>query len=193
MGADYTHTSVGLLSHWTHKTRQLDPFQGVSAQLSITFITRRFDYGFNAVYPNPNRIIALYSGPRLTNLTSPVSSFINLELGLFSAIYNHLKPPITRPNEDRAGKIMQLQYNNAFIGLSSKNYLSHLNVKKNSFAVGLNFMGGYFPLHGDWRYGYHNYSGKSSSFISHKVHGIPYLGKYFFSTGITIGFGGRLI
>jgi hypothetical protein len=191
LGADYTLTNADLVNHWAIASGQKSPGCSVSGHFTISYLSQHFAGGIEVVFPDPYRLAGGFVGVRLTHFRSRVASWLNFHIGYFDALYNSLHPVNYTPTPDQAGKKLQLQYNNGYVGIASKTYWKHHHKKGGSTMLGLDLMAGCTPWAGHWSYGYYVGSGKSVSFVSEPVSGIPSISNLFLNMGIFCGLDSR--
>lgn len=194
IGAEKTWMNNAFFDQWTRLNYNKTINDIASLSLDINIVLKLYDLGIYTGLGYPYLTYSVYFGRRLTGLQSNVSSFLNLHIGGLAAQPN-VAPVDYVPTADQQGKSLQLRYNTAYIGLSSKNYLNKLHFKKGSGKKAVSYNAGFYanvgyePWGGDWQYGYTKGSGKGAEFISNRVFGIPNLNKIFFSAGIFFGLG----
>jgi hypothetical protein len=190
LGPDYTFANAENLNQWAFNSGQKLPQPSISGHLALSFLFRHFGGGLKIFIPNPYRTETFFFGRRLTRLNSNVSSWLNLEIGEFDALYNHLRPVNYTLTPDQQGKTMQLKYDTLYFGVSSKTYWKHRSRKDSFTVVGLDLLAGYLPGQGSWKYGYYVPSGKTSRFVGNSVYGIPSIDSLFVNVGLFCGIAG---
>jgi hypothetical protein len=194
MGLDKTFITNPAFDSWTalNYNKKIGYFMG--GMVDINIVLKSYDFGVYLSAGYPYLTGSSYWGRRLTSLQSKISSFLNLKIGTFIA-YPNVSPVNYVPTHDQQGKQLELRYEAAYIGLSSKNYLNKLSFRTGkgkkavSWNSGFYVDFGYEPWNGDWQYGYYKGSGKYSQFISNRIYSIPNLSNEFINIGIFIGFG----
>ncbi|HEY1870620.1 MAG TPA: hypothetical protein VGG71_06140 [Chitinophagaceae bacterium] len=192
LGPDYTFANAQNLNQWIINSGQKLPQYSVSGHLALSFLFRHFGGGLKIFIPNPYRMETFFFGTRLTCFNSRFSSWLNLEIGEFDALYNHLRPVNYTLTPDQQGKSMQLKYDNLYFGVSNKTYWKHRSKKDLSTEVGIDLMAGYMPWQGSWKYGYYIPSGKTLRFVGNSVYGIPPIDSLFVNVGLFCGLGGSV-
>lgn len=191
IGVDNTIVNASHFDQWARISGQKPPSPGISGHLAVSYMAHYFDGGIEVIFPDPYRIEGMFAGVRLTRYRSRITSWLNFHTGTFSALYNYIHPVNYTLTQDQVGKQLQLQYNNWYVGLSSKTYWTHHHKKHDSTLVGINVLAGYTTGSGNWKYGYYVGSGKTLSFVGQPVNGIPSIGDMFLNIGVLCGIGTR--
>jgi hypothetical protein len=191
IGVDNMFVNAHHFNQWAKLSGQKPPAASVSGHLAFSYIAHYFDGGIEVIFPDPYRIEGMFAGVRLTRYKNKVTSWLNIHTGYFSALYNNLHPVNYTLTQEQMGKQMQLQYNNWYVGISNKTYWTHHHKKHETTLIGINLLVGYTTGRGNWSYGYYIGSGKTLSFVSQPVNGIPSIGDVFLNIGLLCGIGSR--
>jgi hypothetical protein len=179
-------------NRWTvNNYRLIDEVStGIDVDLAVT--GKYYNAGLLLSYSAPVLMAKAYFGRRLTNPFSPVSSWLNIEIGEISAKFTNIAPVNYTLTPDEMGQNLELHYNAGYIGLMSKNYLNflHGNIKIGRVKIPVNsgfyVSAGFTPFARNWHYGY--YRDGDTVFTSRKVNSIPKLSKFYANTGFFVGF-----
>ena len=194
LGVDQPVENNQAFNSWTLSNYNRKLGNSIKGSIDLSFIGKSADAGAVANAGSFSDVVLLYWGPRLTPVTSPFSSFLNFQFGLYNGTPG-ITPVNYVPTTDQQGKHLHLYYEAAFFGLSSKNYFNKLHFKTGkgkkgiSWNTGFHVDAGYEPWADDWKYGYYKGEGKYSTFVSNRINTIPNLNKVFFNAGIFAGIG----
>lgn len=196
LGVDKPFINNKAFNNWSQLNYNNHQNCTVGGTFNLDAITRHYNFGMSAAIGNPYALASIYAGRRLTAPKSAISSFLNLQLGLFAFHGANGDGPLNyTPTADEADKKLYLQYSAIYIGLSSRNYINKFHFSTGKGKNKISFNSGFFcsvniePWESDWRYGYNKASGRYSHFISNRVYDIPKPNQLFFETGIFIGLG----
>jgi len=190
-GINNSFINTQAFDRWTFSNYGFREKHRLNSFLGLDIIGGRYQLGFDAGITLPYEMGVIYFGRKLTSRASKVSSWLNLEYGRVTAVFSNLAPLDYVPPPNPQGKIMELHYKAAYIGLLSKNYLNflHFNTRigglKIPFNQGINVEIGYAPPGGSWTYGYY---ANGSTFNGNKVYTVPKPSNVFVNTGVFLGF-----
>ncbi|SDD74632.1 hypothetical protein SAMN05216464_102445 [Mucilaginibacter pineti] len=204
LGAGIPVVDNSAFDRWTQLNYNKKYNNNVSGNADIGVVYKKFNAGIRVAAGSGDFVTySFYAGRKLTADQSPLVSFLNFEVGGQSVVSKTLAPVNYELSPDELGKDMQLNYNATFIGLYSKNYLSHLGInigKKKRVAITPGFYIGleYRVGGGTWKYGYlqdngsdtyyyedgSSYTTTNTKFVGNKVYDVPKLANKFMSGGV---------
>ncbi|QEC80273.1 hypothetical protein [Mucilaginibacter ginsenosidivorax] len=195
LGVDQPLMDNGAFNSWSQLNYKHHQNCTVGGNFGLDVIVKSFAFGLDAVIGKPYATGSIYAGSRLTTPESIVSSFLNLQMGLFDFHGSGDSPLNYVPTADQAGKSLYLDYSALYFGLSSRNYINKFHFVSGKGKNKISYNSGFFcsvnvePWTNDWRYGYNKRSGRYTHFISNRVYGIPKPNPFFFETGVFMGIG----
>jgi len=188
--------------NWTQTNYNRKISNQPSGEVNLTFFLKQYDFGGHVSFGNPYGYGGLFFGRRLTSRRSPVSSWLNFELGSTYGFFDSTPPVGYTKTADQQGQDLHFKYNVFYAGLSSWNYINALHFRIGK-STGISFNPGFFfsanvdPFwQGVWKYGYYtsddngDYDTPSTSTFHHvNITNVPKLNRFFMDAGIFIGFG----
>jgi len=203
LGLHQTFMNNGAFDAWTLANFNKKLNQGINGEGDLAYFWKKYDGGVHLSASSSFVFGDLYFGTKLTPVHSPISSYLNLDLGILGFSRHDIMPVDYTPTPDQQGKDLKLKYSMPYLGLTSLNYLNNLHFrfgkhKKMSFNTGFYFTAGYDVFNdGKWKYGYDDTANESidadgnvsTPFKSVTINTIPRLNRFFMEAGIFVGIG----
>lgn len=194
IGPNQMFYNNGDFNRWTTANYNIIEKNLTGFLATLSYTDKHLGGGFSIGYNSPLTNYMAYFGYKLTGRYTAISSWLNLQFGELSARFKNIAPVNYQLTDDEIGQKMELHYNAAYIGISSKNYINslHWNIKvgKEKIPVNAGFYAslGFTPFARNWRCGYYSYKDNDTTFVNRKVGTIPKTSKVYGSAGFFVAF-----
>ena len=194
LGPNQMFKNNGDFNRWTTANYKILKKKSTGFLFDLGYTDKHWGGGFSIGYSSPLMNFMGYAGYKLTGRYTAISSWLNVQLGEISARFKNIAPVNYQLTDDEIGQKMELHYNAAYIGISSKNYINSLHwnikVRKEKIPVNAGFYAslGFTPFARNWRYGYYSYKDNDTTFVNRKVGTIPKMSKVYGSAGVFVVF-----
>jgi hypothetical protein len=135
LGAGVSYMPNHIFNTWAKQNYGKDYHYPVTGYAEIGFAGKNYDFGLQ-IEPSSNELVqgSIYFGRRVTSVKSPITSYLNVELGWLDFESNDIAPLNYTLSPDQVGQKMELMYSVAYVGISSRNYINTL-----SFNIGKSY------------------------------------------------------